>query len=265
MSSTPSQPEAGPARVRERLLALGERVRRARRQRRWSRRVLAERAGLSERFLAEVEKGAANPSLMRLCELAEALGESPEALIALGPEAAFAVREAQGRDRFLVLLGLRGAGKSSLGPMLATRLGRDFLELDEEIERQVGLEIGEVFELHGEDWYRRREREVLLRLLEEGRPLVLATGGGLVTDPESFALVRARARTLWLKARPEDHWNRVVAQGDTRPMRDDPRAFDHLCAILAERERFYRQAEVVVDTSGRSVSEVFGAVLAALG
>ncbi len=245
-----------------RMTAFGERVRAARKEQSWSRRELAERTGISERFLADVEQGKANPSLLRLFELADALGASPQELLR-DPQPA-GLYAAGDRDRVLALVGLRGAGKSSLGPMLATRLGRDFVELDEEIEKRTGLELTEIFELHGEAWFRRQELECLDALLAEGRPIVLAVGGGLPTSAETWSILRARARTIWLRARPEDHWLRVAAQGDTRPMSNDPRAFDHLSAILNERERFYGQAEFEVDTSARKVSEVFGHVLGLL-
>ena len=245
-----------------RMRALGARVRSARKERGWSRRELARQTGISERFLADVELGKANPSLMRLFELASTLGQSPQELLR-DPRPA-GIFPGEDRDRVLALVGLRGAGKSSLGPMLATRLGRDFVELDEEIEKRTGLELAEIFELHGEAWFRRQELECLEQLLDEGRPLVLAVGGGLPTNPESWLLLRSKARTIWLRARPEDHWLRVTAQGDTRPMSNDPRAFDHLSAILSERERFYGQAEFEVDTSQLKVSEVFGRILGLL-
>lgn len=244
------------------MLGFGERVRGVRKERSWSRRELALRTGISERFLADVEQGKANPSLLRLFELADALDLSPQELLR-EPRPRGVYGEAD-RERVLALVGLRGAGKSSLGPMLATRLGRDFVELDEEIEKQTGLDLPEIFELHGEAWFRRQELECLEGLLAEGHPLVLAVGGGLPTSSETWSLLRSRAHTIWLKARPEDHWLRVAAQGDTRPMSNDPRAFDHLSAILKERERFYCQAEFEVDTSERKVSEVFGHVLGLL-
>jgi XRE family transcriptional regulator, aerobic/anaerobic benzoate catabolism transcriptional regulator len=245
-----------------RMRALGDRVRSARKEKAWSRRELAQHTGISERFLADVELGKANPSLMRLFEIADTLGLTPGELLR-DPRPA-GVYPGVDRDRVLALVGLRGAGKSSLGPMLATRLGRDFVELDEEIEKRTGLELSEIFELHGEAWFRRQELECLDQLLEEGRPLVLAVGGGLPTSPESWTLLRSKTRTIWLRARPEDHWLRVTAQGDTRPMSNDPRAFDHLSAILNERERFYSQAEFEVDTSQLKVSEAFGRILGLL-
>jgi XRE family aerobic/anaerobic benzoate catabolism transcriptional regulator len=129
-------------------------------------------------------------------------------------------------------------------------------ELDAEVERDAGLSVGEIFELHGEASFRRREREALRRILAQGDRVVLATGGGLVTEPESFELVHRHCRSVWLRATPEEHWRRVVAQGDLRPMEGNRRAFEDLCAILEEREPLYERVELRVETSGRSVREV---------
>ncbi len=229
-------------------------MRALRKARGWSRRDLAERTAISERFLADVEAGTANPSVLRLLTLAEAFGIDLPALLA-GPVA--------DRARHVALLGLRGAGKSSIGPPLAARLGVPFVELDACIEQATGLALGEIFQLHGEAYFRATERAVLMRQLGEP-PSVLAVGGGLVTDPQSFALLRSRCRTVWLRADPEDHWQRVLAQGDTRPMADNERAFLDLRRILAEREPLYQQADVVVDTSHRSVEQVVDLVAAGL-
>jgi XRE family aerobic/anaerobic benzoate catabolism transcriptional regulator len=234
------------------LKDLGDTVRALRKRAGWSRRQLAERTRISERFLADIETGRGNPSVLRLCELAAALGTTIEHLLRKPPLAA------PDHDRHAIaLLGLRGAGKSTVGELLAARLGRQFVELDARIELDSGLRIGELFELHGEAWFRRAEREALRALLTPaGEPLVLATGGGLVTAPETYTLLREHAHTVWLRARPEEHWTRVVAQGDTRPMANDAEAFKHLCAILAERERLYAQADVVVDTTTTATEDV---------
>jgi XRE family aerobic/anaerobic benzoate catabolism transcriptional regulator len=228
------------------LARLGANVRALRKARSWTRRDLAERTGISERFLADVEGGVGNPSLLRLASLAEVFGvELPALLVAAAAE----------RAAHVTLLGLRGAGKSTIGPLLAQRLAVPFVELDACIERASGLRIGEIFQLHGESYYRATERAELLRLLA-GEPCVLAVGGGVVTDPQSFQAVRTRSRTVWLRAAPEDHWQRVIAQGDMRPMADNEQAFADLRRILAEREPMYRQAELVVDTSARGVEQV---------
>ncbi len=238
------------------LESVGATVRSHRERRGWSRRELATHCGVSERFLAQLETGDGNISLRRFSEVARALGTSPSALLATA--------DAPSGARPIALLGVRGAGKSSVGTALAKRLGFSFVELDQKIEEAAGLSLGDVFTLHGEAYYRRIEREVLTQLLEAGTPFVLATGGSIVNDPTSFALLRSRCRTVWLRARPEDHWNRVVAQGDQRPMAENPHAFAELRALLAAREKLYARAEHTVDTSGRRVAGVVAAVAEAI-
>lgn len=228
------------------LDAVGASVRHHREQLGWSRRRLAEESGVSERFLAQLEGGSGNISLKRFAEVARALGTTPSALLAPA--------EAPHADKPIALLGVRGAGKSAVGTALAKEVGARFVELDREIEQAAGLSLAQIFELHGEAYYRRVEREVLTRLL--AGPGVIATGGSIVNDPTSFALLRARARTVWLRARPEDHWNRVVAQGDQRPMAENPHAFEELRALLAARGKLYARADHTVDTSGRSIKQV---------
>src|SRR6185295_13081297 len=192
------------------LTGLGRRVRALRSRLGYTLHELAGRAGLSSRFLIQVEAGAANISVKKLAGLAKALGTTPAALLAEpGSEPARPV---------IALLGLRGAGKTTIGRRLARRLRVPFVELDRRIEEAAGLGLTEIFALHGEEYYRRLEYLALEGILAEGRPMVLATGGGMVTRPEAMALLRHRATTIWLRALPEDHWNRVVQQGDRRPM-----------------------------------------------
>ena len=235
------------------LATVGARVRAARERQGLSRRALSERCGVSERFLAQLEAGEGNISLARFADVAAALDTTPADLLA-------GATVGRARAAPVALLGVRGAGKSTIGARLAKRLGARFVEVDQAIERAAGLGLAQIFELHGEAYYRRVEREVLGELLAPGRPVVLATGGSIVTDPANWGLLRERAHTIWLRARPEDHWNRVVAQGDQRPMGKNPHAYAELRALLAAREPLYASAHQVVDTSGRSVDAVVDAV-----
>lgn len=239
------------------LEAVGATVRAQRERRGLSRRELAVSSGVSERFLAQLEAGDGNISLRRFAEVARALGTSPSALLAPA--------EAPGQTRPIALLGVRGAGKSSVGAALAKKLRLPFVELDARIEEAAGLPLGEVFALHGEAYYRRIEREVLTRLLAEPAPFILATGGSIVNDATNFALLRARCETVWLRASAEDHWNRVVAQGDQRPMANSPHAFAELRALLAAREQLYARADHTVDTAGLRLPQVVAALEERLG
>jgi len=224
---------------------LGHRVRALRDERGWTRRALAERTGLSERFLAQVEAGEGNPSIVSVAQIAQALDTSESELLA-----------APARGAFVALLGLRGAGKTTVGKALAAKLHLKFIELDRRVEQAAGLSLGELFELHGADTFRRLEREALQAVLAREPGAVIAAGGGLVNERETFDVLRRGATTVWLKAAPEDHWQRVVAQGDQRPMANDPAAMARLRALLAEREPLYRKADHVVDTSSASVDAI---------
>jgi len=224
----------------------------------WSRRQLSETSGLSERFLAQLESGRGNISLLRFADVAEALDTTPSELLA------GAATPANGTG-IVALLGVRGAGKSTIGIALAEEFEVPFIEVDQRIEQSAGLSLSEIFELHGEAYYRRLEREVLTRLLTEPRSMVLATGGSIVNDRENYAQLRERSQTVWLRAKAEDHWNRVIQQGDARPMAKNPHAFAELRALLAAREPMYANAHHVVDTTGRNVEEVVSLVGAAVG
>jgi len=240
------------SRVSSYLEAVGAAVRSHRERLGWSRRELASHSGVSERFLAQLETGDGNISLLRFAEVARALGTSPSTLLGAADTPATPLP--------IALLGVRGAGKSSVGAVLARRLGVAFVELDQRIEDAAGLPLGELFALHGEAYYRRIEREVLTQLLAAPPPMVLATGGSIVNDPTNYALLRARCRTIWLHARPEDHWNRVVAQGDQRPMAENPHAFAELRALLAARDQLYARADHTIETTGRRVPQVAAAI-----
>src|SRR3954463_12799940 len=230
------------------LGAVGSAVRAHRERRGWSRRELASHSGVSERFLAQLETGDGNISLRRFAEVAHALGTTPSVLLAAA--------DAPAAERPIALLGVRGAGKSAVGEALAKKLGLAFVELDQQIEEAAGLPLSEVFAVHGEAYYRRIEREVLTRILAAPSPMVLATGGSIVNDPTNYGLLRARCHTIWLRARPEGHWTRVVAQADQRPMAENPHAFAELRALLAAREKLYARAEHTIDTTGLRVPQV---------
>jgi XRE family aerobic/anaerobic benzoate catabolism transcriptional regulator len=264
------------------LRGLGERLRLIRAQRAMPRRLLARQSGVSERYIAQFEAGAGNMSLLLLRRLARALGVPTQDLLSLGqadrPQDVVLlerfvarlsgpqIREARRvlLDRFgggvgarrerIALVGLRGAGKSSLGRLLAERRGVPFVELDREVERLSRMELRDIFEVHGQDGFRRQEREALRHVVATEPRVVIATGGGLVADPTTFELLLANCLTVWIKASPEEHMRRVVAQGDQRPMAEDQRrAMDDLRAILASREKLYNQADLVLDSTGRTL------------
>ena len=233
---------------------LASRVRRLRESRGWSRAELAARSGLSLRFLARIESGDGNVSLVRLVHLAEALDTAPDALL----------RAPRQRGPVIALTGLRGAGKSTVGPLLAAELRIPFVEMDALVQETAGLPLDQIFELHGDRYYRRLERETLQAILAGSRPTVVAAAGGVVNEPSSWKTLLDRTTVVWLRARPEDHWRRVVAQGDRRPMADNPDAMAELRAMLASRESRYAQAHVVVDTARRTPQAVARAIVAEL-
>lgn len=221
-------------------------------------RTLAQAARLSERFVSELEAGRANISVVNLSQLAEALAVPLVSLLGKAEPS----RAAKG---VVALLGLRGAGKSTVGAALARRLGVGFFELDRLVEAEAGMGLSELFAIHGEGYFRRVELAALKRFLSEHPRAVLATGGGLVTSPDAFRLLMERARTVWLRANPEEHWERVVKQGDLRPMANRPQAMAELRRRLREREPLYARAEQVVSTSERSVAQVVSELERTLG
>ena len=228
------------------LAQLGERVRSWRNGRGMTRRTLAEASGVSERYLAQLEAGRGNMSVLLLRKVAQAMHVSLESLVRDTPEQDPARRR-------IALLGLRGAGKSSLGAKLAAGLGVPFIELDSEVEREAGAKLGEVFGMYGQEAFRRFERRALERVIRTHDAAVIAAGGSLVTDPGTFRLLLDNCRTVWLKAKPEEHMNRVIAQGDMRPFKGRAAALDEIRTLLADRDRLYSRADVTIETSGRSL------------
>jgi len=216
-------------------------------------RELGVEAGVSERFLVLLEGGRANVSVTRLEDIARALGTTAAELLADRPLAAARPgpprREARRGERLVALLGLRGAGKTTIGAAAARRLGMPLVELDERVAARAGMSLGQLFELHGTAYYRRLEREALERLIEAGERGVVATGGGIVADHATYEILRRAALTIWLKAKPQDHWSRVVSQGDARPMANRSGAMNELRALLRARRALYERADHVVDTS----------------
>jgi len=251
----PDTPRRGPVASRDLLHALARRVRRGREAHGWTQADLAARSGLSVRFLARVECGDGNISVARLHDLADALGTSPAELL----------RTPSGPSRFVALVGMRGAGKSTVGPLLAARLRVPFVEMDDRIVEAGGLSLDQLFEMHGQRYYRKLERETLDRLLRDGDGAVLAAAGGVVNEPATWRLLLRETTVVWLRARPEDHWNRVIAQGDRRPMADHPDAMAELRAMLAAREPVYRQAHAEVDTAGIEPAAVADRIRVLLG
>jgi XRE family aerobic/anaerobic benzoate catabolism transcriptional regulator len=229
------------------LRSLGQRARARRLERGWTLKEVAARSGVSTRFLVQLEAGRGNISVRRLADVARALESTPAELLTAPPEQS---------ELIVALLGLRGAGKTTIGRRLARRLRASFVELDREIEAVANMSLADLFSLHGETYYRRLERDVLDTVLQGERPLVLATGGGLVTATATYTLLRRHAMTVWLRASPEDHWNRVLRQGDRRPMINHPQAMSDLRALLASREGLYASAAHTIDTSGRSIDDI---------
>ena len=273
------------------LAALGERVREIRARRGMSRKILARDSGVSERYLAQLESGHGNISILLLRQLSRAL-DTPLAALALeGPEPplelAHAIEvlrrlppedleRAYGLlvDRFgvgagdrrgrIALIGLRGAGKSTLGALLAERLSCPFIELDKEIEAEAGAPLNAIFDLYGQPAFRRLERRCLERVIAQYPRAVIATGGGLVSDPATFELLLAGCFTVWVRAAPTEHMERVIAQGDMRPMADNREAMGDLQRILNGREALYGKADVQVDTTRRGVAESLEDLVGAL-
>jgi XRE family transcriptional regulator, aerobic/anaerobic benzoate catabolism transcriptional regulator len=263
--------------------AVGRLLRSARAKRGMTRRQLAEQSGASERYLAQIEGGQGNPSVIVLKTIAEALdlsiidllprtdgrsetlerivdvlrrmpqSELPAIADLIEGRAALATDRAQR----IALIGLRGAGKSTLGKRLAAKLGAPFIELDRMIEREYGASAPDLIEMAGIATFRRYERACLERVIGNHDVAVIATAGGIVANPDTYALLLRRTHTIWLKARPDDHMRRVMAQGDFRPMARNREAMADLIAILEARRADYARAEAELDTSGDTVDESF--------
>src|SRR5262249_53060968 len=262
------------------LRRLGERVRTLRNQRGMTRKALARHAKVSERYLAQLEAGLGNGSIVLLRRISRALGlpvtqlvhegsEPPLDLVLLSqflerlsPPALAEARDLllkhftdpsdDARRRRIALIGLRGGGKSTLGRLLAERLGVPFIELDREIEKRSGATLSEIFDMFGQETFRRAEREALDDVLRRHERFVIATSGSIVTEPGTLELLLTSCFTVWVRAEPEDHMKRVMAQGDMRPMANSARAMEDLISILRSREPLYAKAEVALSTSGRT-------------
>jgi len=276
----------------EYLRQLGERIREARARRGMTRKILARDSEVSERYLAQLESGHGNISIILLRQVAQAMGLPLVDLVREGPEhpveftllvqslarleprelaearkllaASFGAAVERERRHRIALIGLRGAGKSTLGARLAKEMGVPFVELDREIERISGMTLAALFDLYGQSAYRRQERRALESVIESHDRAVIATGGSLVSEPGTFDLLLSACFTVWLTARPEEHMSRVVAQGDFRPMADNEAAMEDLRKILEGRHALYSKADVTVDTAGKSVDASLRALKSAI-
>lgn len=274
------------------LLSLGERVRLLRARRGMSRKALAQQSDVSERHLAQLEGGTGNWSIVLLRRVALALSVPVAELVDDRPErpiegqlvAEFLARLSSselarvhallrkhfggafaiGREGRIALIGLRGGGKSTIGKILGVQLEWPFIELDRAIEEHAGMPLAEIFEMFGQAGFRRMEREALERVIAENTQFVLATGGGLVTQPGTYETLLSTCIVAWLQATPEEHMSRVAAQGDLRPMAGNANAMDELVSILSSRRALYSEADLALDTTGQSPEESARRLLKAL-
>ena len=261
------------------LEQVGAKIRETREQKAISRKALSDLSGVSQRYLAQMESGAGNVSILLLHKVAVALGRTPSSLLSqekyspaeLGFMDLFksappdrqrdamnllaAGSSAKSPGSTICLIGLRGAGKTTLGRLLAEKLDYEFIELNSLIERQSGIPVSEVMALYGQEGYRQLERRALQGIVAADRPAVLAVGGGIVSEPETFSLLLRSFHTIWLRASPEEHMERVRKQGDQRPMAGNPKAMEELRSILTSRESLYSQADATVDTGGKSIDQ----------
>jgi XRE family transcriptional regulator, aerobic/anaerobic benzoate catabolism transcriptional regulator len=272
------------------LAELGQRVRRIRALRGMSRKVLAEVSDISERYVAQLESGMGNVSVLLLRRVAKAAGITLDGLIGDAPDEMAPFRDVlrtaspeaierakavlRGEDTVslyrravvdrVALIGLRGAGKSTLGRLAAKRLRWKFVELNREVERESGFSMAEIFRLYGQEGYRKLELKALRKICARREPMILATGGGIVSESASFELLLSSFFTIWLKAAPEEHMARVRQQGDLRPMANERAAMDDLRMILSTREPFYARAAASIDTSGKSVDSGANEILSVI-
>lgn len=263
------------------LEQLGQRVRTMRAMRGMSRKVLAKASGISERYIAQLESGKGNVSIVLLRRVSAAMDKQVEDLIPTADTApdwlvirdlirtATPAQIAQAKDILsgngsarhngdfagIALIGLRGAGKSTLGKLLAKKIGWTFVELNKEVERINGLSVAEIMALYGQEGFRRMEHTALTQVLTSKEPVVLATGGSIVSEPVTFDLLLSSFYTVWLRAKPEEHMGRVRKQGDMRPMESDRSDMHELRTILLSREPLYARAAAQVDTADLTIDE----------
>lgn len=281
-----TRPRETPQAPSPHLETVARRVRQLRARRGMSRRILAAASGVSERYLAQLEAGKGNPSILVLAAIAEAMNIALDLLLdprADHPVEYLLLREqlrtldakalrhlcshlrgahgTAGNPGHVALIGLRGAGKSTLGAALAKRLGLPFVELVQEIERAAGLAVSEILARGGQQAYRRLERAALYASLARFDRAIIAVGGSLVSEPETYEHLLASCTTVWIKASPREHMERVIAQGDTRPMADNRHAMADLKRILDERAELYARAGFSVDTSRRTVDQTLTTLL----
>ncbi|MBV8515504.1 MAG: helix-turn-helix transcriptional regulator [Acidobacteria bacterium] len=245
------------------LRDLAQRIRALRKTQSLTRKNLSELADVSERHLAQLESGTGNISIILLNRIATALNTSLAELFS-SPSQSPSPHESSPRQKRIALIGLRGAGKSTLGEKLATARNVAFIELDREIEEETGMPLADIFSMYGQSGYRAIERRTLERVTHEYDRAVFSIGGGVVTEPETYDFLRANCYTIWIKAKPREYMDRVMAQGDFRAMAGNDRAMEDLRCILSAREPLYRQADMTLDTSNATVDESFARLQSSL-
>jgi XRE family transcriptional regulator, aerobic/anaerobic benzoate catabolism transcriptional regulator len=265
---------------RNRLLKqIGSRVRALRTESRLTIKEMAERAELSQRFVIQLEAGQGNISIANLERVAKAFNRPIHDLIppteddnSIRSRIWYLINRCTEEDlqefyrwvenrsgsppKFIALIGLRGAGKSTVGLQLSRRMKKEFIEVDSLIEKAAGMSLGEIFTMHGEQYYRRLEKEAIIQLFSNSEGCIMAPGGSIVTDPETWELIKRRCFTVWLHATPEVMMKRLITQGDTRPMKDNPSAMTDLQNLLSRREPLYAQSNLTIRTSNKRPFEI---------